>query len=187
MLFTDLANLPIITVIAHRLGAAISNLPTLEAWLYAAGLLLLYAIVALPIGFLGRFIQVEIVRASWQTTIGIIVTSFLSPAITEEVFFRALFLPRTEENVSVSLLWLWGGISLVIFIVYHPLNALSFFPRGLKTFFNAAFLILAALLGIVCSLAYIQSGSLWTPVVIHWLVVVVWLLFLGGYRRLEFQ
>ncbi len=71
-----------------------------------------------------------------------------------------------------------------MFIVYHPLNALSFFPRGLETFFNVIFLVLAALLGIVCSIAYIQSGSLWTAVGIHWFAVVVWLLLLGGYRKL---
>jgi len=72
----------------------------------------------------------------------------------------------------------------VMFVVYHPLNALSFFSQGLETFFNSAFLLLATLLGITCSIAYLQSGSLWTPVVIHWLAVVVWLLFLGGYRKL---
>jgi predicted Abi (CAAX) family protease len=74
-----------------------------------------------------------------------------------------------------------------MFIVYHPLNALSFFPKGLKTFFNWVFLVLAALLGIICSIAYLQSGSLWTPVVIHWLAVVIWLLLLGGYGKLYGQ
>jgi predicted Abi (CAAX) family protease len=83
-------------------------------------------------------------------------------------------------------LWFWGCLSLFLFVVYHPLNALSFFSRGIETFFNRIFLTLAALLGMLCSLTYLQSGSLWTPVVIHWLVVVVWLLLLGGYRKLYF-
>lgn len=171
-------------VIAHRISAAISTLPNTEAWLQAAALLLIFTIVALPIGFQFRFLQFEVLNASWVTITGIIVRSFLMPAVTEELFFRVLLLPRSTEHVSTSLLGFWGCISLVMFIVYHPLNALTFFSRGLKTFFEIAFLVLAALLGIVCSLAYIQSGSLWTPVLIHWLAVVVWLLFLGGYRKL---
>jgi predicted Abi (CAAX) family protease len=173
-----------INIIFHRLSTAISTFPNLEAWLYAAFLLVLFTIIALPIGFLWKFLQIDVVKASWQTIIGIITISFVTPAVTEELFFRALLLPQTTEKLSMAQLWVWGCIGLAMFIVYHPLNALTFFPRGLKTFFNIVFLVLAALLGIVCSFAYLQSGSLWTPVVIHWVVVVVWLLFLGGYRKL---
>jgi predicted Abi (CAAX) family protease len=171
-------------VIAHRLITAVSTLPDSEAWLHAAALILIFTIIALPIGFQRGFLQLEVLRASWSKIIGIIATSLFMPAVIEELFFRVLLLPRTTENVSPLGLWFWGCISLAMFIVYHPLNALSFFPRGLKTFFNVVFLVLAALLGIVCSIAYIQSGSLWTPVVIHWLAVVVWLLLLGGYKKL---
>ena len=106
------------------------------------------------------------------------------PALIEELVFRVLLLPRTTENLPIGLVWFWVGISLVLFIVYHPLNAISFFPSGRDTFFNLIFLTLAGLLGFVCSLAYLQSGSLWTPVFIHWLVVAVWLLLLGGYGKL---
>ena len=173
-----------IGVLAHRLIAAISTIPDTKAWLQAAVLLFIFTIIALPIGFQGKFLQIEVVRVSWIKIIGIIATSLLMPAVTEELFFRVLFLPHATENVSVSVMGFWGGISLVMFIVYHPLNALSFFPRGLETFFNVIFLVLAALLGIVCSIAYIQSGSLWTAVVIHWFTVVIWLLLLGGYRKL---
>ncbi len=171
-------------VIAHRLITAVSTVPDAEAWLHAAALILIFTIIALPIGFQRGFLQLEVLRASWSKIIGIIATSLFMPAVIEELFFRVLLLPRTTENVSPLGLWFWGCISLAMFIVYHPLNALSFFPRGLKTFFNVVFLVLAALLGIVCSIAYIQSGSLWTPVVIHWLAVVVWLLLLGGYKKL---
>ncbi|WP_293204846.1 MULTISPECIES: hypothetical protein [unclassified Microcoleus] len=46
------------------------------------------------------------------------------------------------------------------------------------------FLLLAAVLGVACSIAYLLIGSIWPAVVIHWLGVTVWLLLLGGYRRL---
>ncbi|MCI5125432.1 MAG: CPBP family intramembrane metalloprotease, partial [Candidatus Electrothrix sp. AR5] len=42
------------------------------------------------------------------------------------------------------------------------------------------FLVIVFCLGIVCSLAYILSRSLWVPIIIHWLTVVIWVLFLGG-------
>lgn len=171
-------------IISDRIRTAISTFPNAQSWLYAAQLLLLFTIIALPIGLLWGFLQLERVKVSWQTLIGIIAASFVTPAVTEELFFRVLFLPQSAETIAVSGLWLWGCISWVLFIVYHPLNALSFFPKGRKTFFDIIFLLLAALLGLICSLAYIQSGSLWTPVAIHWLVVVVWLLLLGGYSKL---
>jgi predicted Abi (CAAX) family protease len=43
--------------------------------------------------------------------------------------------------------------------------------------------LLAALLGVVCEIAYLKTGSLWSPAAIHWLVVAVWLTVLGGYRK----
>lgn len=185
MLLNKLEQVELIREIIHRLGSAISTVPSTEAWLYAATLALIFTIIALPIGFFGKFLQIEVVNVPWKVIIGIITMSFLTPAITEELFFRVLLLPPILENGAVSIgLCCWGGISLVLFIVYHPLNAISFFPRGRNTFFNLVFLVLAALLGIVCSLSYIQSHSLWTAVTIHWLAVVIWLLFLGGYRKL---
>ncbi|MCA1993928.1 MAG: CPBP family intramembrane metalloprotease [Coleofasciculus sp. S288] len=184
MFFKSVLNLPAIRLLAHRLTAAVSTLPDLEAWLYAAVLLLAFTIIALPVGFQRGFLPCEALRMSWKTIIGIIATSFLMPAVTEELFFRVLLLPHPTENVSGSGLWFWGCISLVSFIIYHPLNAMTFFPQGVETFFNWIFLLLAALLGLICSLTYLQSGSLWTPVAIHWLVVVVWLVFLGRYKRL---
>ncbi len=172
-------------VIAHRLSAAISTFPDLQAWLYAAMVLLLFILIALPIGFQAKFLHIEVLTVPWKKTLAIIVSSLFMPAITEELFFRALLLPRTPENVSISVLLLWGCISLVLFVIYHPLNAVSFFPRGANTFFDFVFLLLAALLGLICSITYLQSGSLWTAVVIHWVTVVVWLLLLGGYKKLS--
>jgi predicted Abi (CAAX) family protease len=154
-------------VITHCFSAAVSTIPDAEAWLHFVALLRLFTIIALPIGFQWEFLQIEVLRASWQTITGIITTSLVMPAVTEELFFRVLLLPQTTENLSTSALWIWLCISLSLFILYHPLNALSFALRGVETFSNSVFLVLAALLGVICSLAYIQSGSLWTPAMIH--------------------
>ncbi|MEL6500374.1 MAG: CPBP family glutamic-type intramembrane protease, partial [Cyanobacteria bacterium J06623_1] len=104
------------------------------------------------------------------------------------------------EGLSRSYL-LWSGFSLLLFVIYHPLNALTFFPQGKETFFDPIFLSLAGILGLTCAIAYQQTGSLWLPVAIHqrsqqapsfyggvicdWLAVVFWLLCFDGLHRLK--
>ncbi|MEP0754232.1 CPBP family glutamic-type intramembrane protease [Trichocoleus sp. Lan] len=170
--------------IVSRLITAASTTPDAKAWLYSAALVLIYTLISLPIGFKFGFLKLD-VETSWEMIIGVMARCLLSPAISEELFFRILLLPHPTEKATPTTLWLWGGISLAMFIIYHPLNAVTFYPDGLRTFFNPVFLFLAALLGVICTLAYFQSGSLWMPVAIHWLIVVVWLLLLGGYKTLN--
>lgn len=167
----------------HRLVTAFSTIPDTQAWLASAALLGIYTLIALPVGFSSGFIKVDI-QKSWVVVIGVIAGSLLRPALTEELFFRVLLLPNGTENTSPAALGLWALGGLVIFLIYHPLNALTFFPVARETFLNPIFLFLAALLGIICTLSYWQSGSLWPPVVIHWVIVAVWLLLFGGYRKL---
>lgn len=185
MILGYLISMAAIDKLVFRVTRAFTTLPSIDNWLLCALLLAILALISLPIGFKFDFLQIDVLKASWQKLVNIIAVSLLFPAITEELFFRVLLLPHPTENVSTTTLLLWIFVSLVAFIVYHPLNAISFFPAGLKTFFNPIFLSLAALLGGACTVAYLQSGSLWVSVVIHWLVVLVWLLLLGGYRKLH--
>lgn len=178
-----LMNVPGVEIILSRLSNAILTTPSVQAWSWVALYLGIYTLVAVPVGLKGGFIKVE-PSPSWVIITGVIFGAFLRPALTEEVFFRVLLLPYPSETTSYTGLWLWGSFSLALFILYHPLNALTFFPAGRQTFFNPIFLLLAAFLGVICTLAYWQSGSLWPPIVIHWIVVVIWLLYLGGYQKL---
>ncbi|NJL41446.1 MAG: CPBP family intramembrane metalloprotease [Leptolyngbyaceae cyanobacterium SM1_4_3] len=52
-------------------------------------------------------------------------------------------------------------------------------------FQNACLLIGAALIGTVCTVSYLRSGSIWLPVVLHWLIVVAWLLVFGGLEKFQ--
>ncbi|MBW4622416.1 MAG: CPBP family intramembrane metalloprotease [Cyanosarcina radialis HA8281-LM2] len=169
----------------YRLKVATLTLPNIKDWQRMGLLLPIYTLVALPIGFYGGFLKFEPLAASDRTIIEIIAICFVTPAIAEELFFRVLLLPHFTEKFSRATQLIWAGLSLIAFIAYHPLNGLTFFPAGLETFNNPIFLLLAALLGIVCTLAYLSSGSLWTSVVLHWLVVITWLLLLGGYGLLN--
>lgn len=172
-----------LALLARRVSIAFSTIPDLTDWLVAVMLVLIYTTIALNVGFRSGFLTID-VQTSKSTIAGVLVGCLLSPGLTEELFFRVLILPHPEENASGLVLWFWGGVSLALFILYHPLNALTFYPVGRSTFMNPVFLRLAAILGGACSIAYLQSGSLWPAVAIHWLAVTVWLLLLGGYRRL---
>ncbi|NJK65465.1 MAG: CPBP family intramembrane metalloprotease [Microcoleus sp. CSU_2_2] len=169
--------------LVRRVSIAVSTIPNFTDWLVAAMLALVYSAIALPVGFWSGFLKID-VQTSQHTIVSVLIGCLLSPGIAEEIFFRVLILPHPEENVSGLVLWLWGCASLALFVVYHPLNALTFYPVGRSTFMNPVFLLLAAVLGVACSIAYLQSGSIWPAVAIHWLTVTVWLLLFGGYRRL---
>lgn len=174
-----------INAIAHRLQVGLFTIPSLFAWLYAVALVLVLAVISLPIGFKLGFLQLQILQGSWLRILVIVARAFPIPGISEELFFRVILLPHPTENASLEAKLLWGCISLAMFIVYHPLEGLSIFPAAFTTFTNPVFLLLAAFLGIACTLSYLQSGSIWTVAAIHWLVVVVWLVLLGGDRKLS--
>jgi predicted Abi (CAAX) family protease len=140
--------------------------------------------VALAIGFGSRWLEVKVLPLPRDRALKLAAGLFLLPAVVEELVFRVLLLPQPSQTSDRATWLAWGTVSLVLFVLYHPLNALTLFPAARQLFMDPLFLLLAAGLGVVCSVAYWLSGSLWTPVAIHWIVVVVWLLFLGGYERL---
>lgn len=167
----------------HRFTKAVSTLPGIADWLQCAALLLGFGLIAVPVGFKSGFLQFD--PQELVVSIKVISITLFAPAIVEELGFRVLLLPHLSEYPSFIAQWLWGSFGVLLFVVYHPLNAWTFYPAGRKTFIDPMFLCLAALLGMICTLSYWQSGSLWTSTLIHWLIVAVWLLILGGYRRLH--
>ena len=173
-------------LISNRLIIGFSTLPSFTEIVLAIILIFSYALIALYFGFILKFFEFEL-QFSRKVAIKIITTSLIAPAILEELFFRVLLLPSSQENIGLNDLFFQSIISLFLFIIYHPLNAMIFFPAGRKTFFDPVFLSLAALLGLVCTITYLQSGSIWLPVFIHWLMVIIWLLCLGGLKKLKFH
>ncbi len=168
-----------------RLINAVFTFPHPDDCRLLAGFLIVILGSMLLLGFRSDFLKIEILKAPWKTIARILLITFFFPTVAEEILFRVLLLPHPAEKLSIAAQWLWGSISLVLFIVYHPLNALTFYPAALTVFKTPIFLVLVALFGIACIISYLQSGSLWLPVVIHWLCVVVWLLLLGGYSKLH--
>lgn len=162
------------------------DLPHSANWTIPLLAIGIYGLFTLALGLVSGFLQWNPCR-SLTTIVKIIVTSLVAPAMLEEIVFRGWLLPDPGAELFFNTYIPWAILSLFLFIVYHPLNALTFFPQGRETFFDPIFLTLAAALGIICTITYYQTGSLWLPVLIHWLTVVIWLLCFGGLAKLKFS
>ncbi len=176
-----LGQMPLLSTIIMRLWAGVMALPSLTGWLSILAWLIGYILLALAIGWRSGFLTVDRREPIWDRSIGYL---FLMPALVEEIVFRLLLIPHPIELTGSKNIYLWMIISLALFIIYHPLNALTLHKPGNPTFMDWRFLCLTGLLGIVCTIVYLTTGSIWGAVVIHWLVVVGWLKLFGGERRL---
>ncbi|MDZ4850812.1 MAG: CPBP family glutamic-type intramembrane protease [Pirellulaceae bacterium] len=107
-------------------------------------------------------------------------TLFVFPCVLEELFFRGLLIHRDVLDHGSKRANLQIVFSAVTFTLWHPLNAWTINKSAQPFFFNPWFLLITLLLGLTCGYAYVRSRSLWTPILIHWLTVLVWVLFLGG-------
>ncbi|AFY54505.1 putative protease of the Abi (CAAX) family [Rivularia sp. PCC 7116] len=177
-------NVPILSILLNRILAS-AFIPTLHDWLIAALAIAIYTTIALPFGFSTGFLQFQIWAATPSDYLMFALRCLITPAITEELIFRVLFIPHPTEVINWQDWSLWAALSLFIFIIYHPLNAKTLYKNGYPTFFQPIFLTLAALLGITCTITYALTGSLWIIICIHWLVVVLWLTYFGGMEKLE--
>ncbi len=176
---------PIVDILFARLVNSLLAALTIKSWLISVGLLIIYGAIAIPLGLKTNFLSfTPNLLLTKQGIIGS-VRAFFFPALGEEILMRVFLLPHPIERALTSSWLIWAGISLVIFIVYHPFNALTFYRRGNPTFLNPVFLTLVGLLGIICAIAYYFTGSLLVITIIHWIVVVVWLFILGGKNKIQ--
>lgn len=162
--------------VLQRIKSAVLTIPTARDWRDCLILLALYGVIYLPIGFslgLLRFAP----QTSWLTIIGVGLSAFVMPGLTEELVFRVLLIPHPKESCPTRTRQLWIGLSWVLFLLYH---LHPFVPAFFRT---PAFLTGAGLLGLLCTISYLRSGSFWTPVFLHWAIVITWLLVFGGLEQ----
>ena len=120
--------------------------------------------------------------------------TFIAPGLLEELLYRAALLPRLVDDYSAvdlasgslllseagsTLPWQAAG-ALLIFVGMHPVNGILLRPAARSTFCDWRFLVAAAVLGAVCSCLYLETGCVWAPAVLHWLVVAIWLWVFDG-------
>jgi predicted Abi (CAAX) family protease len=172
-------------LLRHRLVEAALTRPTGQDWILAGQLLGLFALVTLPLAVVSGLVKLSPANVPWPTGFMVAARVLIFPAIVEEGFWRVLLLPHKTERMGDRKRWLLGLPILGLFVLMHPLNGMTLYPEAFSTFTNPVFLLSTTLLGLICMIAYWQSGSWWVPTAIHWLVVVLWLLVFGGYEKLH--
>ncbi len=132
------------------------------------------AIIALA-GFFGGWLAFDPVGDIPAALIAGIFLFFV-PVFIEELVFR-----------GVLLSWLatfsqrWGSwLSAFLFMLWHPLQALTFGPPWAAIFLQPSFLFATFILGIILTHIRIVTQSLWPVIAIHWTLVLAWKLFFGG-------
>jgi len=165
-------------------------LPRLCAALAAAALTAVAILLpaALLSGFARRSNRARRRALPRAVKLRVLVGTFFVPGLLEEIVFRAALLPRLHgeyADLDGQVLLLepsadWGlalrsGLALAAFVAMHPVNAMLLRKEARPTFCDWRFLAAAAVLGAVCSVLYLETGTVWAPAVLHWLVVAVWL------------
>ena len=173
-----------------RLCAALA-----AAALAAAALLLPAAVIS---GFARRGNRARRRALPCAVKLRVLIGTFFAPGLLEEIVFRAALLPRLRRHGEYAEMYDdvlllepsadWGlalrcGLALAAFVAMHPVNAMLLRRKALPTFCDWRFLACSAVLGAVCSVLYLETGTVWAPAVLHWLVVAVWLWEFDGLVR----
>jgi len=172
-----------ISYLKTNLAAGFRRSPFYKAWL-SLGLFIAFAIAALAIGLSTQLLKIELLESELAYLLPIAL--FIFPSLFEETVFRGLLIPNDTQSKGTKQIAFSSLFSSSLFVLWHPLNALTINPGAKPFFLDPWFLLIAFLLGIVCSLGYIFSRSLWVPIIMHWLTVLVWVFLLGG-RNLVLQ
>ncbi|MGB7563494.1 MAG: CPBP family glutamic-type intramembrane protease [Prochlorococcaceae cyanobacterium] len=180
-----LGQLPPLATLLRRIADALF-MPT--GWRTVALTLVIlgpYALVALTLGHRSGFLREQVLWGPPGLLLRRALGWLLMPALLEELLFRVALLPHPLEGEALPGTLAWGALSLGLFVIYHPLAERTWYPEAKGVFHDPRFLVQCTLLGLACLAAYNITGSLWPPLVIHWLAVTVWLGPLQGHRRLR--
>jgi predicted Abi (CAAX) family protease len=167
------------------LREALTTIPDARSWRICALVYCLFLLCAAPIGVLSGLLRPGSPQLSTGEMLGGSLLLFVHPALFEELVFRGLLLPRRAESMGRGRLVVVAGTALLAYVASHPVNAILLRPDALILFESPAYLVLTALLGLTCTATYLMSRSIWPPVLVHWLTVIVWIWFFGGQAMLE--
>jgi predicted Abi (CAAX) family protease len=148
--------------------------------IFSVAVALIYAAIALPVGLLTGFLKFRVLEMGQLAMVTLPLSLLVMPSFLEELFFRALMLPHKTRRLTAQKKVFLSLFSIFLFVAWHPINAITINAAAYPIFTNPVFLILAALMAFACTITYLKSGSVWIPVLIHWITVLVWVFFLGG-------
>ena len=87
---------------------------------------------------------------------------------------RGVLLPRDGRTT------IWLALSVLLFVLWHPLQAVTLGPPRAETFLDPWFLAAVAVLGTALARIYAATRSLWPCILTHWLVVLGWKALFAG-------
>jgi len=149
--------------------------PDAGRWKAALGIALPAVVIVALSGYLGGWLRLDPVVDLPSALIAAVILFFI-PALAEELIFRGLLL-SWFATVSQRL---GNWLSIGLYVLWHPLQALTFGPPWSAIFLQPSFLFATFILGIILTHIRIVSQSLWPVIAIHWLLVLVWKLLFGG-------
>ena len=149
--------------------------PDAKRWQSALAIALPGAAIIALSGYLGSWLYYNPV-GEFRTALIAAAILFFIPALAEELVFRGLLLSwfaRFSQRLG-------NWLSIGLFVLWHPLQALTLGPPWSAIFLQPSFLFATFILAIVLTHIRIKSQSLWPVILIHWLLVLVWKLLFGG-------
>ncbi len=160
---------------AKQTWRALKVWPAASRWKAALGLALPAVVIIALSGYLGGWLRLDPVVDLPSALIAAVILFFI-PALAEELIFRGLLL-SWFATVSQRL---GNWLAIGLYVLWHPLQALTFGPPWSAIFLQPSFLFATFILGIVLTHIRIVSQSLWPVIAIHWLLVLVWKLLFAG-------
>jgi predicted Abi (CAAX) family protease len=167
--------------LGSRLAHAYSTVPTLRQWAEALLLFGIFLAVSLPVGLASGLLSFAPSHEDAGSLVVFAAVALAVPSLFEETLFRAALLPRPgEQRLGLGLV-VNVAVAVALFVLGHPLVAWLVAPATRALAYNPVFLGLCAVFGVISSLAYLRTGSIWPSVLMHWTVVVGWKIWFGGW------
>jgi len=158
--------------LADRL-AGLRHLPDRAGWRSAAFELAWALPLLLVIAHWGGLARLQDPPAA-STAAMLAATLFVMPALLEELLFRGLIIPREGPKRK------WIALSVLLFVLWHPLQVVTVGPSWAGSFLNPWFLLVVGILGLALARMYAATRSLWPSILTHWLVIFGWKTLFGG-------
>ncbi|MEM9267249.1 MAG: CPBP family intramembrane glutamate endopeptidase, partial [Cyanobacteria bacterium P01_F01_bin.13] len=119
------------------------RLPSMIDWLLTLAVALGYGAIAIPLGLRGKLLAIQNIldRVQPGQLIFQLLRALIMPACLEELIFRVLLLPHPTEGVLTITLLLWAGLSMALFIISHPLQAVIFRHHLVTLFSHPLFIV----------------------------------------------
>jgi uncharacterized protein len=153
--------------------AGLRCLPDRRGWLKVALELGWSLPLMLVVAHLGGLVHVD-PAGDASTLLRLGATLLIAPALGEELLFRGLLIPRRAASAK------WMLLSVLLFVLWHPLQAVTIGSPWAATLLDPWFLAMVAILGTALGRIYAATGSLWPGIALHWAVVFGWKAVLGG-------